>query len=158
MSPMCRQMRLHAAARTVRSPISTKSGVIYHHLPTVVPDGTPTRPIPADLSEICRPQVLPDSAAGTKATLRDLANLTLSLRQRFTRETTQGIIQEIGIREIGIREITQRRIQRTVLDHVQQVSNSVNLYLATRPLLQLLQNHLSTGHQPLHHQERCRDI
>lgn len=153
MSLMCLQMSLHAAARTVRNPIGTKSGVIYHHLPTVVPDGTPTKPTPADRSEICRPQVLPDSAAGTKATLRDLANPTLSLRQRFTRETTQGII-----REIGIREITQRRIQKTVLDHVQQVSNSVNLYLATRPLLQLLQNHLSTGHQALHHQERCRDI
>lgn len=156
---MCLQMSLHAVARTVRNSISTKSDVIYHHLPTIVPDGTPTKPTPADHSEICRPPVLPDSVAGTKATLRDLANPTLSLRQSFTRETTPGIIREIGIQEIGIREITQRRMQKIVLDHVQQVSNSVNLYLATRPLLQPLQNHLSTGHQPLHHhQERCRDI
>ncbi|KGO48290.1 hypothetical protein PEX1_071190 [Penicillium expansum] len=146
------KMSLHATARTVRNPIGTKSDAICHHLPIVVLDATPTKPTPADHSEIYRQQVRADSAAGTKATLHDLANPTLSLRRRYTREITQGIIQEIGIREI-----TQRKIQKTVLDHAQQVSNSANLYSATRPLLQLLQIRLSIDRQLPHHQERYRD-
>lgn len=158
MSLMCLQMSRHITARTVPNPIGTESGVIYHHLPTVMPDATLTKPTPADHSEICRPQVLLDIAMGTKATLHDLVNPTLSLPQRFTREITQGIIKEIG----SIQGITQRKIQRsmqkTVLDRAPQVSNSANSYSATPVLLRLLLIHLSTDHQLHHPQELYRDI
>ncbi|KXG51823.1 uncharacterized protein PGRI_092160 [Penicillium griseofulvum] len=83
MSLMCLQMSRPVTARTVRNQID-KSGAIYHHLQAVTPDVIPTKPTRADRSEICRPQVLLDSAASMKATLHDLANL--SLRQRFVRE------------------------------------------------------------------------
>ena len=96
LSLMCLQMSLYATARVVQPRIGAKIDVIYHHLPIVVLDATPTKPTPADHSEIFRPQVRADSAAGTKAIRPDLANLILSLRQRCT----QGIIREIGIREI----------------------------------------------------------